>query len=114
MSYLKNELSRKSKYWIGKHRYLELKHFCLQYSEWAEIIHGPDDDFRAMAGRNMTLVNETIRDTDSEIGEYLFMAIVQERTYPWLKDVMDIPCGKDMFYDRYRKFFWLLDKKKRY
>ena len=21
-----------------------------------------------------------------------------------------IPCGKDYYYDKYRKFFWLLDK----
>lgn len=23
---------------------------------------------------------------------------------------LDIPCGKDLYYDRYRRFFWLLDK----
>lgn len=23
-----------------------------------------------------------------------------------------IPCGKDYYYDRYRKFFWLLDKER--
>ena len=28
------ELSEKNKYWIEKHRYYELKHFCLQYLIW--------------------------------------------------------------------------------
>ena len=28
------ELSKKSPYWIDKHRYYELKHFCLQYPLW--------------------------------------------------------------------------------
>lgn len=23
--------------------------------------------------------------------------------------LLDIPCSRDMYYDRYRKFFWLLD-----
>ena len=27
-------LSEKNKYYIDKHRYYELKHFCLQYQEW--------------------------------------------------------------------------------
>lgn len=28
---MRPELSQKNPYWIGKHRYYELKHFCLQY-----------------------------------------------------------------------------------
>ena len=28
------ELSPKSRYWIDRHRYYELKHFCLQYPLW--------------------------------------------------------------------------------
>ena len=28
------ELSEKNKYWIERHRYYELKHFCLQYPIW--------------------------------------------------------------------------------
>ena len=27
-------LSYKNKYWIDRHRYYELKHFCLQYPSW--------------------------------------------------------------------------------
>lgn len=30
-----------------------------------------------------------------------------------LKTKLDIPCGKDMYYDRYRKFFWLLDNSRK-
>lgn len=28
---IRPELSNKSPYWIERHRYYELKHFCLQY-----------------------------------------------------------------------------------
>ncbi len=34
MTKLKSELSEKNKYWIPKHRYYELRHFCLQYNDW--------------------------------------------------------------------------------
>ena len=30
------EVSKKNKYYISKHRYYELKHFCLQYKEWED------------------------------------------------------------------------------
>lgn len=31
---IRPELSPKNCYWIEKHRYYELKHFCLQYPTW--------------------------------------------------------------------------------
>ena len=34
MSDLKPELSGKSKYHLPRHRYYELRHFCLQYGDW--------------------------------------------------------------------------------
>lgn len=44
------EVSKRNKYYISKHRYYELKHFCLQYPEWKhalDILDGwgksPDD-----------------------------------------------------------------------
>lgn len=30
---IRPEVSEKNQYWIEKHRYYELKHFCLQYKE---------------------------------------------------------------------------------
>lgn len=44
------EISKKNPHYISKHRYYELKHFCLQYPEWKhalDILDGwgksPDD-----------------------------------------------------------------------
>ena len=31
---IRADISQNSKYWIEKHRYYELKHFCLQYPIW--------------------------------------------------------------------------------
>lgn len=36
------ELSKKNEYWIEKHRYYELKHFCLQYPIWKEAYQSLD------------------------------------------------------------------------
>lgn len=40
---LRPELSPKNKYHIDKHRYYELKHFCLQYPEWKKSYSAFDD-----------------------------------------------------------------------
>ncbi|MDR3050714.1 MAG: hypothetical protein LBU67_03220, partial [Oscillospiraceae bacterium] len=36
------EISEKSKYWIERHRYYELKHFCLQYPVWQKAYSALD------------------------------------------------------------------------
>ena len=44
--------------------------------------------------------------------QYLLKAVTEENvTFKYLKTVMNIPCEKDMFYDRRRKFYFLLSKK---
>lgn len=34
---IRPEISIKNKYWISRHRYYELKHFCLQYTDWKKM-----------------------------------------------------------------------------
>ena len=95
---IRPELAPSDKYHISKHRYYELKHFCLQYSEWRGDPHGY---------RN--LVRETCHKADPEIAEYIFKAVTEGCSYTYLKTKLGIPCGRSMYFDRYRKFFWLLD-----
>lgn len=33
---IRSEISKKNPYYINKHRYYELKHYCLQYYIWKE------------------------------------------------------------------------------
>ena len=35
---IRSEISKKNEYWIEKHRYYELKHFCMQYPIWKKLI----------------------------------------------------------------------------
>jgi len=36
------EVSDKSEYWVERHRYYELKHFCLQYPIWKKAYEALD------------------------------------------------------------------------
>ena len=134
---IRAEISEKKKYHVNKERYYELKHFCLQYPYWKKLYSetqsgffpggiilknidaGATPDFTAdLAIERMEildkiqLVEECARLTDPDLAIYIFKAVTEGRSFAYLSGVMNIPCGKDMFYDRYRKFFWLLDKKR--
>lgn len=130
---IRPEISTKSKYYIDKHRHYELKHFCLQYPIWkrtyAALLDlsitssymtgmpsgGGLSDTTAKSAIRRTyyadkikLVEETAKEADPYLYEYILKAVTEGLSYTYLRTILEIPCGRDMFYDRYRKFFWLL------
>ena len=133
---VRSKISKKNPYYISKDRYLELKHFCLQYPEWkkkyvklqnkispaaSNLTSYPNMNEhsdktahialeRAYYRSCMELVEDAADNADCEIGDYIFKAVTEGCSYEYLKTMMSIPCGRDMYYNRYRKFFWLLDK----
>ena len=132
---IRPEISTKSKYWINKHRHYELKHFCLQYSEWKKayaacneaIIFASEFDKmpssnvpsdltakyaikKAQYAEKIKLIERIALESDDYLYPYILKAVTEGLSYTYLKTRMEIPCGKDMYYDRYRKFFWLLSK----
>ena len=132
MTDIKPELSTKSKYYVEKHRSYELRHFCMQYPIWKkaytalnELSNSNEiadafeqyDDPTAQCGiakehyaRRMEMVEQCCREADNEIWRYLLSGVTEGLTYDHLKTKYEIPCSRDTYYDRYRKFFYLLNK----
>lgn len=135
MSYVRSEISEKNPYWIPKHRYFELKHFCLQYPDWKKYYvsllgvnslsslggnkprlntitdkTGETAIKRLYFSDRMKMIEQTAIDSEPDIYEYLLKGVTEGLSYTYLKTYCDIPCSKDFYYDRYRRFFWLLDK----
>jgi hypothetical protein len=135
---IRAELSEKNKYWISRHRYYELKHFCLQYPLWKKAyaaldeftIHSPMLEelrstsnipsdptakwgiARAYYSEKMDMVRKAAMAADEDLYIYILKAVTEELSYNYLKTRLGMPCGKDMYYDRYRKFFWILSKER--
>ena len=130
---IRPEISEKNKYYIDKHRYYELKHFCLQYNEWKKayvncsesIIFASNIDGlpssnttsdltakyairKAQYGERIQLIERAAKEADDFLYPYLLKAVTEGLSYTYLKSRLDIPCGRDMYYDRYRRFFWIL------
>lgn len=132
---IRAKISEKNKYWIDKHRHYELKHFCLQYPKWKKAYADLNDLSISLSKleRNsssnipgdptakcvmkkayylerMKLIEEAAMKADEYLHAYILKAVTEELSYTYLKSRLDIPCGRDMYYDRYRKFFWLLNE----
>ena len=128
-------ISRRNRYWIDKHRHYELKHFCLQYPLWkrtyaaidelsssAPILGGayssntPGDPTakcvikKAYYLERIHLVEDAAREADEDLYLYILKAVTEDLSYTYLQSKLQIPCSRDTYYDRYRRFFWLLNK----
>lgn len=134
---LRPELSKKNKYWIDKNRFYELKYFCLQYPLWKKaytLLEGfkaysydlsgvsgsgsPSDptgdcvEERSIYLERMQLVEEAARETDPYLASYILKAVTEGLSFTYLQSILEIPCSRDTYYDRYRKFFWILSKRR--
>lgn len=132
---IRPEVSIKNRYYIDKHRHYELKHFCLQYPKWKKAyiesldtniplsmidnskttdgVYDPTSSraiTRAYYSERMRMLEQVAKDADNYLWFYILKAVTEGLSYTHLRTKMDIPCGKDMYYDRYRKFFWLLSE----
>lgn len=124
------------KYKISKHRFAEIYHFCLQYNEWKDELkyktdtvaspiitdmptsHSDDSAVEILAIRRdqlekkCNIIENTARETDPSIYQYILKAVTNEHvSYNYLRTVMGIPCGKNYYYDKRRKFYYLLSQK---
>ena len=133
---IRPELSKKNPYWIERHRYYELKHFCLQYPIWKKAYHAldgfnshstelaifsnahTDPTFRRVIEREnyfdrMKMIEQAAIAADAVLYGYILKGVTEGVSYEHLKARLEIPCCKDVYYELYRRFFWLLDKERK-
>lgn len=130
---IRPETSKKTEYWIPKHRYYELKHFVMQYDDWKEALkesesslispaptnsdkvqNGAVSDrtaFKAFKSiifsNNIQVVDKTAKET-GKLGFMILRNVIDERS--WNERTDGEIASRDEYYKAYRKFFWLLDK----
>ena len=122
------------KYKISKYRFKELYYFCLQYNDWIKEIRenrmlssieqgeckgnniGRPTENAGLRNADLTervkLIEQTAIEAAPDIYQYILLAVTNEGyTFNYLKMIKGMPCERDKFYDRRRKFFYLLSKK---
>jgi len=130
---IRPEISKRSSYWISRHRFYELKHFCLQYPEWKEELKmislmgspysekigksaGPSDPVltavlrRELLTDHLDMVDKAAKACSEDLGNYIFKGVTEGISYEYLTARMDVPCCKETYYESFRRFFWILSK----
>ncbi len=129
-----NQLKR---YNISTKRFLELSYFCQQYPEWKDelkynlnnTLNTPSNKSktkpehsdptgnvgirRQQLERNISLIESTASEVSDDIAKYIIKAVTEDKPYKYLETVMRIPCSRNTYYAYRRKFFWLLDQRKK-
>lgn len=129
---IRADISKKNKYYIDKHRYYELKHFCLQYPSWKKKLINfdymlrrdadisvdsnqvSDPTERMVEVRDLYLTRTEIIETaaiatDRLLGPYILEGVTNGLSYEKLNARKQVPCNKDTYYQLYRKFFFILN-----
>lgn len=130
-------LSEKNKYYLSKHSYIACIHYALQYRDWKAELEANRDTrgairydkdrvqtsgdydstsetaMRMMAiQKRVDLIEECISAAcdGSNLERYVRLGVCYGFTFFQLQE-NGIPCGKDLYYDIRRRFYFELSKK---
>ena len=130
------ELSKKNPYWIPRDKYYELLYFSRQYwtmrQEKKELLRAYptisyDENYTVTDISNpvekavcrvsyltdkMKLIEDTVKEVDPDIYKWLLNGVTTDKSYEYLNQKMGLPMSRSAYYERYRKYFFLLSKKR--
>lgn len=102
-------MAKKSEYELSKHRFYELKHFCLQYPAWKALYLSID----GWAGKGDTTSKDGIRRADLKTN----IDMIEECANSIDRDILrcvtteGVSAPPELWY-QYRMFFWKLSQKR--
>lgn len=124
------------KYNISKNRFREIYYHCLQYPEWRSELAYLTDTVKAIeygkegkgsGAGNATqdlairraelkakceLIEQMAIEADADIYPWLLEGVTTDyATFRYLHDAKGMPCERDMYYDRRKRFYWLMSRK---
>ena len=68
---------------------------------------------REFYSKRIELIEQAATETDAELGDYILKAVTEGISYDHLKARLEIPCCKDVYYELYRRFFWILNRERK-
>lgn len=131
---IRGEISKNKDYHIDKNRYYELKYFCLQFDTWWKAlksldgfakrgdspIKGPDisdPTAKCVEARDSFLsrcqmILESAEEASPELSHYILEGATKGLSFDVLNARYGIPCCRKVYYEAYRRFFWILSRKR--
>lgn len=127
-------LSKQNKYYIPKETFLMVIHYCKQYPMWEQELSITLDQSRAIRydrdrvqssnnydptsepaikradiARKKEVVDNTAKSIAGVMYKWLILGVCYDMPYYVLKQ-KGIPCGKNMYYDKRRQFYYAMSQ----
>lgn len=121
--------SPRSKYYLPKRIFLTVRNYCLNYDQWKKEYResvglrnivagnggsgvGDPTAMQAMRLKSISdrieLIEQTAYEVEPLLHPYLLTGVTKEHmTFDRLQ-AKGIPCERKMYYDRRRRFYWLM------
>lgn len=64
----------------------------------------------ASLSEKMGNVYEAAIKTDKELHDYILKAVTEGRSYDYMRLNYNVPCGRNVWYELYRRFFFILNQ----
>ena len=127
-------LSEKSKYYLERHRYHELKHFCLQYPIWVKaersitaMAENRLDGMKVQSSGHVDILERCRRQAEwylerihlverccelanGPAKDILLKGVTEGLTYERLCMRYKVLISRDEYYKSYRRFFYILNE----
>lgn len=122
----------KCSYWIPENEYYRLRDFSRQYPKWEKHINSIEDfsgctsyyistngefSYDLLENQAFMLlelrkrvdaVKRALVNLDPEVKDFVFIGVTRGVNYEWLTNHYGLECGKDIYYDQFRKFYYNL------
>ncbi|MBQ6384731.1 MAG: hypothetical protein IJJ38_00990 [Lachnospiraceae bacterium] len=130
--------SKSNPYWLSKHNFLMVVHFCLQYPEWQrekeEILldaqasgirytdmpkgtaFDPDPTMEAGGrlaelSRRIDIINKTAYEISPQLARWLIKGVTENLSYESLRSAHGLPCGDKQYRKIRQRFYYEVSKK---
>lgn len=124
--------SPKSKYYLPRRVYLTVRNYCLNYDAWKKEYResvglrnivagngggGVGDPTASQAMRlksisdRIELIEQTAYEVEPSLHPFLLCGVTKERMTFERLQAKGIPCERKMYYDRRRKFYYLMSQR---
>lgn len=138
IEFMARKMSYEGKYKLSRSEFMNAKWHALRFNEWLDEYNKLSDSVsaisyeradmpkslnkiscpteelaakRAELRQKMDVVINCAKESGGDLFEYILAAVTNEDvTYNTLKALKDIPCAPNTFYERRRKFYYLLAK----
>lgn len=129
-------LSKKNQHYIPREKYYELLYFSRQYNTMKQELHElrisyphpsqeimvdhsdiSDPVARAYARietllEKIHMIESTTIETDAELAKWIRIGVTNDYSYEYMHQMLGMPLGRTKYYELYRKYFYLLAKKR--